>query len=167
MAVRLRGCGQASRGTKTGVPGRAKMQFRNRSCSRISGNGPPLAVSAMSHLVTGTPIASHRSAAPVPTRPRAPMTMARGRLHLWRPARPAVQRSAHPCRDRRRPAGIAPPVAARPMFSVSRQRPHIRPNSQKRQPGGHLVSTRYSRSYNVPPPALNRSSNARPECWPL
>ena len=33
----------------------------------------------MSHRVTATFIAEHRSAAPVPTRPSAPMMMARGR----------------------------------------------------------------------------------------
>ena len=38
--------------TKTGAPGFAKIQLRNTSCIRISGNGPPCFVSPMSHFVT-------------------------------------------------------------------------------------------------------------------
>ena len=65
-------------GPNPGQPGCARMQFKKISCASTSGKGPPLAVSAISQRVTATPSASHKSLAPVPTRPSAPITMARG-----------------------------------------------------------------------------------------
>lgn len=62
------------------------MQLTNMSLSTISENGPPLAVSAMSHLSTfsvGMPARKQRSTAPEPQRPRAPMTSTRGSLPVF------------------------------------------------------------------------------------
>lgn len=59
------------------------MQFMNKSLSITSLNGPPGAVSAISHLrmfSSGIPALTHMSTAPRPQRPRAPMTMTRGIL---------------------------------------------------------------------------------------
>ncbi|KAH3682095.1 hypothetical protein WICPIJ_006944 [Wickerhamomyces pijperi] len=53
------------------------------SASAISLNGPPLAVSFMSHLMMfscGMPALAHISTAPEPQRPKAPMIKTRGFL---------------------------------------------------------------------------------------
>ena len=71
-------------GTKIGVFSFAKMQLRKMSCSSISGNGPPWAVSSMSQPVTDASIALQKSFAPLPTRPLAPIIIMRG-LGFLRP----------------------------------------------------------------------------------
>ena len=71
-------------GIKIGVFSVAKMQLRKMSCSSISGNGPPWAVSSMSQFVTEASTALQKSLAPLPTRPLAPIIITRG-LGLLRP----------------------------------------------------------------------------------
>ena len=54
---KLRAATLALAGTKTGVPGRARIQLRKMSWASTSWKGPPDAVSAISHFVVATPIA--------------------------------------------------------------------------------------------------------------
>ena len=118
---------------KTGVPGMARMQFRNTSCASTSGNGPPVAVSALSHAVTDAPTAAHKSAAPRPTRPNAPMTRTRG-------GGQPCQRLRH-SRNHSRLIGKSGHRGNRPRHAPARHRPEAtppprqtRPNTQRRQP---------------------------------